>query len=75
MRYTQMTDDEKRRLTKVLDTLIVVQEHLFAEAEMNAALHMADVRPAPLAMAVARAVSELAGVLDPPVVARGEDDG
>lgn len=61
-----MTNDEKRQLTKVLDTLIVAKEHFFAEAEMNAALHMArDVRPAPLAMAVDRAVLDLAGLLDP----------
>jgi len=62
-----MTDDEKRELAKVLDVMIVVKEHLFAEAEMNAALHMSrEVRPAPLAMAVDRAVLDLAGLLDPP---------
>jgi hypothetical protein len=53
-------NDLKRELLKVFDTLKVVNDHFDHEAKMNAALHMAaEVRPAPLAAAVARALQTL----------------
>lgn len=40
-------------MSKILDTVEVTVKHFRAEAEMNAALHMAStVRPAPLAAAI-----------------------
>lgn len=53
-------EDLARQLVKVLDVLMVVDDHFTAEARMNAALHMAQtVRPAPLAAAVATSKGEL----------------
>ena len=52
-----MTEDERRELQKVLDTLYAVAKHFFHEANMNAALHMAaNVRPAPLHAATDTAI-------------------
>jgi len=52
--------DAIRELEKALDILRACDRHFSAEAEMNAALHMAaTVRPAPLAAAVALHIEEL----------------
>lgn len=49
-------DDLMREIAKISDVLAAVNRHMRAEAEMNAALHMSnEVRPAPLASAVATA--------------------
>jgi len=49
-----------RELEKTLDVLRACDRHFTAEAEMNAALHMATtVRPAPLASAVSLHIVEL----------------
>lgn len=46
-----------REVQKLSDALAAADRHFAAEAQMNAALHMADtVRPAPLAMTVATAL-------------------
>jgi hypothetical protein len=58
-----MNADEARQVQKSLDTLEVVERHFSHEAKMNAALHMAaEVRPAPLAVAVENAVVTLSGL-------------
>lgn len=62
--------DLSRELQKIEDIVAVCLEHFDHEARMNAALHMArDVRPAPLASALAtadadlrRLIGELAGM-------------
>lgn len=49
-------EDLMREIAKLSDVLAAANRHMRAEAEMNAALHMSrDVRPAPLASAVATA--------------------
>ena len=53
-------DDLARQLGKVADVLALADRHFTAEAEMNAALHMAaQVRPAPLAVAITGARQDL----------------
>lgn len=53
-------DNLVRELQKVSDTLKAADRHFTAEAQMNAALHMAEsVRPAPLAAAVSTALGSI----------------
>lgn len=60
-----MSADAVRELEKALDVLEACERHFTAEAEMNAALHLADkVRPAPLAARVSTAVAEVARAID-----------
>jgi hypothetical protein len=52
--------DIVRELQKISDVIDLVDKHFMAEAEMNAAQHMASVvRPAPLTMATAQAKDDL----------------
>ena len=45
--------DDARRLVKILDVLVKVDEHLMSKDKMNAALHLSEeIRPTPLASAV-----------------------
>jgi hypothetical protein len=57
---TRTPEDLRRQLEKIADPLDMAAKHFKAEAEMNAALHMApNVRPAPLAVAIEGARDDL----------------
>ena len=57
---TRTNDDLRRELEKIAEPLDLAVKHFRAEAEMNAALHMAaTVRPAPLAVAIEGARDDL----------------
>ena len=59
------TENLVRELTKICDTIMVVNKHFQAEAEMNAALHMAaNIRPAPLAAAVQTSYEDLVRLIN-----------
>lgn len=52
--------DLRRQLEKIADVVSLANVHFRAESEMNAALHMAsEIRPAPLATAIAGASDDL----------------
>lgn len=56
--------NERRELEKVRDAVTAADRHFRAEAEMNAALHLAaTVRPAPLASEIAAAKDALDALL------------
>lgn len=66
-------DDLSRQLAKVRDAVTLADTHFRAEAEMNAALHMAsEVRPAPLAMAIAAAKDDLTRLIEELSAEKGE---
>lgn len=55
-----MSEDTVRQIEKTLDVLRLVETSMLAEAEMNAAKHMAPtVRPVPLAAAVSSIIGDL----------------
>jgi hypothetical protein len=60
VRGVRSAQDLARDLSKVFDVVEAADQHFRAEAQMNAALHMnPNVRPAPLAVAMAGARDDL----------------
>lgn len=58
-------EDTIRAMEKALDVLQMVERAMQAEAEMNAAKHMAPVvRPVPLAAAVSTQVADLQSTIE-----------